>query len=237
MYVYAYVYVRYEGKMRFSRVIENMNRRMCGFMNVVWDLFKSVGGFFVRLPRELSKWILRKELSAMDVSMECRVNAIRALEDKNAELEQKCSYFEEKFKKSISCVLPNGVVAKIISYLPDPNAVGNAPELQVNKEFVLTGDYTKITDEDGRWWFEVKFLRLVKENDERINLEVSLRNGLGYYKLIILATIENLNGEVKTWVWNFYNSGIVTITDAIYRVIYQAKEAWCNVKRELFLIF
>lgn len=156
------------------------------------------------------------------------------LQDKNAELEQRCQYLEEKFKKSISSVLPNGVVAKIVSYLPDPNAVGNAPELSVNKEFVLTGDYTKIVDEDGRWWFEVKFLRLVKESNEKINLEISLRNSLGYYKLIIPATIENLNGEVRTWVWNFYNSGIVTITDAIYHVIYQAKEAWCNVQRELF---
>ena len=203
-------------------------------MNIIVDLFKSVGEFFVGLPRELSRWILRKELNELNDLLEYRVTETRMLQDKNAELERRCNYLEEKFKKSISCVLPNGVVAKMISYLPDPNAVGNAPELRVNKEFVLTGDYTKIVDEDGRWWFEVKFLRLVKESDERINLEVSLRNSLGYYKLIIPATIEYLNREVRTWVWNFYNSGIVTITDAIYHVIYQAKEAWCNVQRELF---
>jgi len=203
-------------------------------MNIIRDLFESVGGFFVGLPKELSRWILRKELNELNDLLEYRVTEIRMLQDKNAELEQRCWYLEEKFKKSISCLLPNGVVAKIISYLPDPNVVGNASELRVDKEFVLTGDYTRIEDEDGRWWFEVKFLRLVKESDERINLEISLRNGLGYYKLIIPATIENLNGEVRTWVWNFYNSGIVTITDVIYHVIYQAKEAWCNVQRELF---
>lgn len=203
-------------------------------MNIIWDLFKSVGEFFVVLPKELSRWILRRELKELDDLLEYRVTETRMLQDKNVELERRCNYLEEKFKKSISCVLPNGVVAKIISYFPDPNAVGNASELRVNKEFVLTGDYTKIVDEDGRWWFEVKFLRLVKESDERINLEVSLRNSLGYYKLIIPATIENLNGDIRTWVWNFYNSGIVTITDAIYHVIYQAKEAWCNVQRELF---
>ena len=220
--------------MKFSKVIEGMNRRVYGIMDIIVDLFKSVGGFFVGLPRELSRWILRKELNELNDLLEYRVTETRMLQDKNAELERRCNYLEEKFKKSISCVLPNGVVAKMISYLPDPNAVGNAPELRVNKEFVLTGDYTKIVDEDGRWWFEVKFLRLVKESDERINLEVSLRNSLGYYKLIIPATIEYLNREVRTWVWNFYNSGIVTITDAIYHVIYQAKEAWCNVQRELF---
>ena len=203
-------------------------------MNIIVDLFKSVGEFFVGLPRELSRWILRKELMELDDLLECRITETRMLQDEKDRLEKLCYHLEEKFKKSVSCVLPNGVVAKIISYLPDPNAVGNAPELRVNKEFVLTGDYTKIMDEDGRWWFEVKFLRLIKESDERINLEVSLRNSLGYYKLIIPATIENLNGEVKTWVWNFNNSGIVTITDAIYHVIYQAKEAWCNVQRELF---
>ena len=220
--------------MKFSKVIEGMNRRVYGIMDIIVDLFKSVGEFFVGLPRELSRWILRKELNELNDLLEYRVTETRMLQDKNAELERRCNYLEEKFKKSISCVLPNGVVAKMISYLPDPNAVGNAPELRVNKEFVLTGDYTKIVDEDGRWWFEVKFLRLVKESDERINLEVSLRNSLGYYKLIIPATIEYLNREVRTWVWNFYNSGIVTITDAIYHVIYQAKEAWCNVQRELF---
>lgn len=220
--------------MRFSRVIENMNSKMYGFMNIIVDLFKSVGEFFVGLPKELSRWILRKELKELDDLLEYRVTETRMLQDKNVELERQYHYLEEKFKKSISCVLPNGVVAKIISYLPDPNAVGNVPELRVNREFVLTGDYTKIVDEDGRWWFEVKFLRLVKESDERIDLEVSLRNGLGYYKLTIPATIENLNGEVRTWVWNFYNSGIVTITDVIYHVIYQAKEAWCNVQREFF---
>lgn len=220
--------------MRFSRVIEDMNKGMYGIMNIIVDLFKSVGEFFVGLPKELSRWILRNELKELDDLLEYRVTETRMLQDKNVELEQYCHHLEEKFKKSISCVLPNGVVAKIISYLPDPNAVGNAPELRVNKEFVLTGDYTKIADEDGRWWFEVKFLRLVKESDERINLEVSLRNGLGYSKLTIPATIENLNGDIRTWVWNFYNSGIVTITDAIYHVIYQAKEAWCNVQREFF---
>lgn len=204
------------------------------FMNIIWDLFRSVGEFFVGLPKELSRWILRNELKGLDDLLEYRVTETRMLQDKNVELERRCNYLEEKFKKSISCVLPNGVVAKIISYLPDPNAVGNAPELRVDKEFVLTGDYTKITDEDGRWWFEVKFLRLVKKSDERIDLEISLRNNLGYCKLTIPVTIENLNGEVKTWVWNFNNSGIVTITDAIYHVIYQAKEAWCNVQRELF---
>lgn len=207
---------------------------MYGFMNIIADLFKSVGEFFVGLPKELSRWILRKELMELDDLLECRITETRMLQDEKDRLEKLCHHLEEKFKKSVSCVLPNSVVAKIISYLPDPNAVGNAPELRVNKEFVLTGDYTKIVDEDGRWWFEVKFLRLVKESDERINLEISLRNDLGYYKLIIPATIEYLNGEVRTWVWNFYNSGIVTITDAIYHVIYQSKEAWCNVKRELF---
>ena len=203
-------------------------------MNIIRYLFKSVGEFFVGLPKKLSRWILRKELSNMDVLMECRVTAIRALEDKNAELEQRCHYIEEKFNKSISCILPNGVVAKIISYLPDPNAVGNKPELMVNREFVLTGDYTTIADESGRWWFEVKFLRLFKRSDERIDLEVSLRNGLGHCVLIIPATIEHLNGEVRTWVWNFNNSGVVAVTDAIYSFIYQSKEAWCNVQRELF---
>lgn len=186
------------------------------------DLIDAIGGFFVSIPRELSRWVLRKEL--------------RRLELEIADYQQLNRELQKRFATSIRCMLPIGVVAKIISYLPDPNSIGNKPELRVDKEFVLTGDYTKVVDEAGRWWFEVKFMRLKKVSDEKINLEVSLRNNAGYCKLDIPATKESFSGvaEVNTWVWNIYESGIVALTDDTYSFIYKAGEAWHNVSRELF---
>lgn len=134
------------------------------------------------------------------------------------------------------CLIPNGVLSRIISCLPDPNAVGNKSELRIDNKFVITGDFNKIEDEKMRWWFDVKFSRLIKVSDEKIELEVLLKNRLGCFNLRIPATIENLNnGQLRTWVWNIYESGVMAVTDYIYSVIYKADEAWCDVKRDLGL--
>ena len=185
------------------------------------DLISAVGGFFVSMLRELSMWVLRKELGRLELEI--------------ADYQQLNRELQKRFATSIRCMLPIGVVAKIISYLPDPNSIGNKPELRVDKQFVLTGDYTKIVDEAGRWWFEVKFVRLKKVSDEKINLEVSLRNNLGYCVINIPATKESFSGvvDLSTWVWNIYESGIVALTDDTYSFIYKAGEAWYNVQRDL----
>lgn len=205
-------------------------------MNVLLDFVKTIFEFFKSIPKELSRWILRKELDEMDSQLEARAAACREWEDKYKELLSNYQKLYDKVASSVRCILPNGVVAKIISYLPDPNAVGNKSELRIDREFVLSGDYTKIYGDDGRWWFEVKFLRLVKVSDEKILLEVSLRNNKRYFKLEIPATVEFFNGQVRTWVWNIYESGMVVITDNIYSFINKADDVWCKVQRDLGLV-
>ena len=187
--------------------------------------------------KKLAKWILRNEISEYDA---CVDRLTKEKEGLTSELVKVCNErnkYKERLAASIKYILPNGVVSKIIAVLPNPNDIGNKPELRVDKEFVITGDATRIADPEMRWFFDVKFERLVKISDVKIVIEVSLRNNHGYSKLEIPAVIDHLGGqgEITSWVWNFWEAGLVMIPDDIYGVIFRATDAWNNVKHELGL--
>lgn len=187
--------------------------------------------------KRLAKWILRKEIAEYDSCVDKLTKEKDGLISDLSYVTNQRDKYKERLAASMKYILPNGVVSKIIAVLPNPNDVGNKPELRVDKEFVITGDATRITDPEQRWFFDVKFERLVKISEVKIVIEVSLRNNHGYSKLEIPAVITHLGcqGEITSWVWNFWEAGLVMIPDDIYGVIYRAFEAWNNVKYELGL--
>lgn len=187
--------------------------------------------------KKLAKWILRNEIAEYDACVDKLTKEKEGLISELSFVTNQCNRYKERLAASIKYILPNGVVSKIIAVLPNPNDVGNKPELRVDKEFVITGDTTRITDPEMRWFFDVKFERLVKISDVKIVIEVSLRNNHGYSKLEIPAVITHLGGqgEITSWVWNFWEAGLVMIPDDIYGVIYRITEAWNNVRNELAL--
>ena len=154
----------------------------------------------------------------------------------NAVTQEKDRY-KKRLAASVKYVLPNSVIAKILAVLPDPNEVGNKPELRIGKDYIIKGDAVTINSQQyGGWFFEVKFDRLIKISDKKINLRVILRNNQGTSQLDIAATIGHLhsgNNELTTWLWNIYESGVVAMPDQLYNVIYCASEAWNKVMHEL----
>lgn len=188
--------------------------------------------------KKLAKWILRNEISDYD---DCVSKLTREKEGLTSELTKVCNErnkYKERLAASINYVLPNGVISKIIAVLPNPNDVGNKPELRVDKEYIIQGDFNKIEDETKRWFFEVKFEKLEKISDVKIVLHITLRNNMGYSHLEIPAIVDNIHGKdtiIQSWVWNFYEAGLVMIPDHLYYVLQTADTAWNKVRNEVEL--
>ena len=162
---------------------------------------------------------------------------IEAYDKRVNELTQEKDRYKERLAASVKYVLPNSVIAKILAALPDPNEVGNNTELRIGKDYIIKGDAVTINSHQyGGWFFEVKFERLIKISDKKINLRVILRNNQGTSQLDIAATIGHLysgNNEITTWLWNIYESGVVAMPDHLYNVIYCVSGAWNKVMHEL----
>lgn len=148
--------------------------------------------------------------------------------------------YKERMAASLKYVLPNGVVAKIISVLPNPNEVADKMEKSLaGQDYIITGTSVPLSDgEKQNWFFEVKFEKLKKISDVKIMLHVTLRNNMGTAHLEIPAVVDHLSGatsDVNTWVWNLWEAGLAVLPDDLYGVLYRANNAWTIVRHELGL--
>ena len=148
--------------------------------------------------------------------------------------------YKERMAASMKYVLPNGVVAKIIKVLPNPNEVADKMvKFLAGQDYIITGSSVPLSDgEKQNWFFEVKFDKLEKISDVKIMLHVTLRNNMGTAHLEIPAVIDHLGSataDVDTWVWNLWEAGLAVLPDDLYGVLYRANAAWTNVMHELGL--
>lgn len=188
--------------------------------------------------KKIARWILREEISDYELCVEKLTKEKDGLTSEIAKVSNERNKYKERLAASVNYVLPNGVVSKIIAVLPNPNEIGLKPELKLGKDYVIQGEPVKIEGEMQRWFFEVKFEKLEKISDVKILLHISLRNNMGYSHMTIPAVVDNIIGhktEVKSWVWNFYEAGVVMVPDDIYYVFQTADTAWDNVRHEIGL--
>lgn len=188
----------------------------------------------------LAQKILRKEL----VAYNDRISELTADRDwltkQCGDLNRDLKRYGERLAKSVRYVVPNSVIAKIIAVLPDPNGIGDNSELKIDKANIIKGEAVKINDKgvfDG-WFFEVRFEKLVRISEVKVILQVTLRNNQGMVRLEIPATVGNFsnNGvEIRTWIWNIYESGMSCLPDNVFNVYYHAAKSWSNIKYELGL--
>lgn len=148
--------------------------------------------------------------------------------------------YKKRMAASLKYVLPNGVVAKIISVLPNPNEVADKMEKSLaGQDYIITGSSVPLSDgKKQNWFFEVKFEKLEKISNVKIMLHVTLRNNMGTARLEIPAVVDHLSGDtsaVDTWVWNLWEAGLAVLPDDLYGVLYRANNAWTNVMHELGL--
>ena len=197
--------------------------------------------------KKIASKILSAELAAYDN----RVNEIT--QDRDALVSQ-CGELNGQIKRltvernryknriaaSLKYVLPNGVVAKIISVLPNPNEVADKMEKSLaGRDYIIKGSSVPLSHGGiQNWFFEVKFEKLEKISDVKIMLHVTLRNNMGTAHLGIPAVIDHLGSAtttVDTWVWNLWEAGLAVLPDDLYGVLYRANSAWTNVMHELGL--
>lgn len=197
--------------------------------------------------KRIASRILKDELDSYSRRIDELVRDRDALVDQCAELnrdiriaEGEKNVYKQRMAASLKYILPNGVVAKIIGVLPDPNEVAyKMDKLLPNNDYIITGGPVNLEDGEKRnWFFEVKFEKLVKISDVKIMLYVTLRNNSGSASLEIPAVRDHLRGndvEIDTWVWNLWEAGLAVLPDNLYAVMYKACEAWNNIKHELEL--
>ena len=187
--------------------------------------------------KKLVRWILRQELSEKDDEIKQSTTERDWFISELAKVSDERNRYKERLASSINYVLPNGVVSKVISLLPNPNELRKYLHGD-GKEYIITGNPADVRDPNDRWYFSVKFEKLVKVSDVKILMVVTLKNNLGYAKLEIPATVANLKldkSEYNSWVWNFYEAGIAMVPDDLYGVMQRSKDAWNNVLYELGL--
>lgn len=148
--------------------------------------------------------------------------------------------YRNRMAASLKYVLPNGVVAKIISVLPNPNEVADKMEKSLaGHDYIIKGSSVPLSDgEKQNWFFEVKFEKLEKISDVKIMLHVTLRNNMGTARLEIPAVVDHLSSAtsaVDTWVWNLWEAGLAVLPDDLYGVFYRANKTWNKVMQELML--
>lgn len=197
--------------------------------------------------KKIASKILSKELAAYDNRVkeltqdrDILVAQCGELNGQIRSLTDERDKYKERMAASLKYVLPNGVVAKIISVLPNPNEVGNKMEKSLpGQDYIIKGSSVPLSDgEKQNWFFEVKFEKLEKISDVKIMLHVTLRNNNGTARLEIPAVLDHLSSAttaVDTWVWNLWEAGLAVLHDDLYGVLYKANSAWNNVMHELGL--
>lgn len=197
--------------------------------------------------KKIASKILSEELAAYDSRVgeltqdrDTLVAQCGALNGQIDSLTAERDRYKERMAASLKYVLPNGVVAKIISVLPNPNEVANkAEKILAGQDYIITGSSVPLSDgEKQNWFFEVKFEKLEKISDVKIMLHITLKNNLGMAHLEIPAVADRLIGStasVDTWVWNLWEAGVAVLPDDLYGVFYRANSAWTNVMHELRL--
>lgn len=197
--------------------------------------------------KKIASKILSKELAAYDNKVDelvrkrdVLVRLYGGLKDQINYLTAERDRYKERMPASLKYILPNGVVAKIISVLPNPNEVANKMEKSLaGQDYIITGTSVPLSDgEKQNWFFEVKFEKLEKISDVKIMLHVTLRNNGGTAHLEIPAVVDHLSSatvSVDTWVWNLWEAGIAVLPDDLYGVLYRFNNAWTNVRHELGL--
>lgn len=190
--------------------------------------------------KKIASKILSEELAAYENRVSELVQDRDNLIAQCGELGAERDRYKERMAASLKYVLPNGVVAKIISVLPNPNEVANKMEKSLaGQDYIITGSSVPLSDgEKQNWFFEVKFEKLEKISDVKIMLHVTLMNNRGSARLEIPAVVDHLSGatsSVDTWVWNLWEAGLAVLPDDLYGVFYKAADAWNNVLHELAL--
>lgn len=197
--------------------------------------------------KKIASKILREELAAYDNRVNELIQDRDTLVSQCGELNGQINRltaerdkYKERIAASLKYVLPNGVVAKIISVLPNPNEVANKMEKSLaGQDYIITGSSVPLSDgEKQNWFFEVKFERLEKISDVKIMLHITLRNNMGASHLEIPAVVDHLSGAttaVDTWVWNLWEAGLAVLPDDLYGVLYRANNVWAKIKNDLAL--
>ena len=200
-----------------------------------------------KIIKKIASKILSKELTAYENRVneltkdrDMLVSQCGELNGQVRSLTVERNRYKNRMAASLKCVLPNGVVAKIISVLPNPNEVADKMEKSLaGKDYIITGSSVPLSDgEKQNWFFEVKFEKLEKISDVKIMLHVTLRNDMGTEHLEIPAVIDHLSSAtsaVDTWIWNLWEAGLAVLPDDLYGVFYRANKAWNKVMHELRL--
>lgn len=148
----------------------------------------------------------------------------------------------EELRKRISHprvhVLPVSLVSKVMSNMPNPNSIGNFAQKEMReKSYIIQGQGGKM-NEEGKWYFEVRFESIDVITDNRVELTIAIRNNLGQQKIKIpatKATIKSEKLETVTWVWNLQESDLLVLPDDLYAVLYKVSDDWRNVCAEMFI--
>ena len=197
--------------------------------------------------KKIASKLLSEELAAYDNRVneltqdrDIVVSQCRELNGQIRSLTAERDKYKERMAASLKYVLPNGVVAKIISVLPNPNEVADKMGKYLDgQNYIITGSSVPLSDgEKQNWFFEVKFEKLEKISDVKIMLHVTLRNDMGTARLEIPAVVDHLRSatlSVDTWAWNLWEAGLAVLPDDLYGVLYRANNDWTNVRHELGL--
>lgn len=142
----------------------------------------------------------------------------------------------ERLRKRIAdnnkTILPNTVVAEVLRRMPDPN------ELVYNKNLNLRENDFKVHFKDI-WSFDVRMNKFTKITDEKLELAFEVVSEDGWKQELripcVVANYESPTTNIRTWVWNLFESGISVVPDHLYAVIFESSKAWNKVIVELGL--
>ena len=184
-----------------------------------------------KLFKKIAGKILREEIDALTKERDGYKQQVIELNTSNGELISE----NEKLRKRISdgnkTILPNTLMAEVLKRMPDPNKLAYHQKLDVDDCFKVHFG--------GHWSFDVKIDKLTKITDEKLELVFEVVSEDGWKQELripcVVVSYQSPVTNIRTWVWNLFESGISVVPDHLYAVITASGKAWEKVIVELGL--